>query len=42
MLHPNNRKNLSMKEKIVASQDCLKFLVSSVTCGIQRFKVTEE
>ena len=39
MLHPGNEKNLSMKETIVVSQDCPKFLGPPVTCGSQRCKV---
>ena len=36
MLQQGNGKNLSRKETIVASQDCPKFLGSSVTCGSQK------
>ena len=36
MLHQGNKKNLSMNETIVVSQDCHKFLGSPVTCGSQR------
>ena len=38
MLYQGNGKNLSMKETIVASEECLKFLGSPVTCGGERVK----
>ena len=38
MLHKDNGENLSTKETIVVSQDCPKFLGSTVTCGNQRVK----
>ena len=42
MLHQDDGKNLSMKETIVVSQDCIKFLGSPVTCGSQRVKTTSK
>ena len=38
-LHQDNEKNMSTKENIVVSQECLKFLGQPVTCGSQRVKV---
>ena len=40
MLHQDNGKNLNTKETTVVSQDCLKLLGSSVTCGSQRVILT--
>ena len=40
MLHQGNGKTMSTKETIVVSQDCPKFVGSSVTCGSQRVNFT--
>ena len=39
MLHGDNENNLGMKETIVVSKVCPKFLGSPGTCGGQRIKM---